>query len=41
MIEVELTFDGGKARGCVVTPVAGEFTFGGVVKPLKPGVNEI
>ena len=41
MIEVELTFDGGKARGKVTTPVAGEFTFGGVVKPLKPGVNEI
>ena len=40
-IEVDLTFEGGKARGRVTTPVAGEFSFGGVAKPLKPGVNEI
>ena len=41
MIEVELTFEGGKARGRVVTPVAGEFVFGGVARPLVPGANEI
>ena len=41
MIEVDLTFEGGKARGRIVTPVAGEFVFGGAVKPLVPGVNEI
>ena len=41
MIEVDLTFEAGKARGRITTPVAGEFVFGGVVKPLVPGVNEI
>ncbi len=41
MIEVDLTFDGGKARGKVTTPVSGEFVFGGATIPLKPGVNEI
>jgi hypothetical protein len=41
MIEVDLAFEAGKARGRITTPVAGEFVFGGVVKPLAPGVNEI
>ena len=41
MIEVELTFGDGKAHGRVTTPVAGEFVFGGTVKPLSPGLNEI
>ena len=41
MIEVDLTFADGTAHGRVITPVAGEFVFGGITKPLKPGVNEI
>ena len=41
MIEVDLSFADGKAYGRVTTPVAGEFVFGDVVKPLVPGVNEI
>ena len=41
MIEVDLVFEGGKARGRVTTPVAGEFVFGDAVKPLVPGVNDI
>lgn len=36
-----LALDGDKARGRVITPVAGEFVFGGAAKPLVPGVNEI
>ena len=41
MIEVDLTFKDGKARGRVVTPVPGEFVFGGKSRPLAAGVNEI
>ena len=41
MIEVDLSFEDGRARGRVTTPVAGEFVFGGETKALKPGVNEI
>ena len=41
MIEVDLDFSDGEARGRIATPVAGEFEFGGAVKPLIPGVNEI
>ena len=36
-----LALDGDKGRGRVITPVAGEFVFGGAAKPLVPGVNEI
>ena len=41
LIEVDLDFSDGEARGRIATPVSGEFEFGGVVKPLIPGVNEI
>ena len=41
MIEVDLTFKDGKARGRVVTPVPGEFVFGGTTLTLIAGVNEI
>ena len=41
MIEVDLSFEGGKAHGRVTTPVAGEFVFGGETRALTVGVNEI
>ena len=40
-IKVELAFAGGKATGTVVTPVPGEFAFGGQKLALKPGENRI
>ena len=40
-IEVELSFEDGKARGRVTTPVPGVFVFGGVTKSLVAGDNEI
>ena len=41
MIEVDLIFEAGKARGRITTPVVGEFVFGGVARSLVPGANEI
>jgi hypothetical protein len=41
MIEVDLVFEKGKVRGRVLTPVPGEFVFGGVARPLVAGENEI
>jgi hypothetical protein len=41
MIEVALTFENGRARGRVVTPVAGTFVFGGRSRDLAPGINDI
>ena len=40
-IEVDLSFEGGKAKGTVKTPVPGTFEFGGASVELKAGVNEI
>ena len=41
MIEVDLEFAEGRARGVVTTPVAGDFVFGDRRIPLAVGVNEI
>ena len=42
-IDVELAFDGGKARGTVALPqgVSGTFEFGGATLPLIGGINKI
>ncbi len=41
MIEVDLAFTNGEAKGRVSTPVAGTFEFGGKVIPLKAGENAL
>jgi len=40
-IEVDLSFENGKAKGVVTTPVPGTFEFGGQTKALAVGRNEI
>lgn len=40
-IEVELSFENGKASGRIRTPVPGTFSYGGVEKTLVPGENGI
>ncbi|MBO7721602.1 MAG: hypothetical protein J6T01_04255 [Kiritimatiellae bacterium] len=40
-VEVDLEFNGGKARGTVSTPVAGDFVYGDMRRQLAAGANRI